>query len=292
MGDSMSGRYVMGAVLALGMGISAGGAWGADKSQYSLFNPTPDRLMREMTTDRPDMTESPFTVDAGHVQIETNIFAFSRSHTDDAGGVLDTHEWFTTNVRIGLTNSAEINLVWQPHGKAHYRQLGFPTARASGVGGFDIRGKVNLWGNDNAAELGSALALLPYITLPTDARNGISPEHVEGGLIVPLAIELPNKFGLGVNGGVAWVRGDVTGKYNAEYLATAALSYEWTEKFGTYYEIAANFAASENGGTALILATGLTYAVTDNVQLDAGVNFGVTDAADRYNPFIGIATRF
>ena len=54
-------------------------AVGADKSQYWLFNPTPDSLLREMTTDRPDLTESPFTVDAGHVQFETTIVGYSRS---------------------------------------------------------------------------------------------------------------------------------------------------------------------------------------------------------------------
>lgn len=275
------------------MGASfSGGAIADDKGGYNIFNPTPTRLMRDMTTDRPDMTESPFTVDAGHIQIETSVFGFSRSHEDEFGGETDAYEFFTTNVRIGLTNSAEINFVWQPHGKTRYRQPGLPTERGSGVGGFDIRGKVNLWGNDNASEIGSALALLPYITLPTNDNNGISPEHVEGGLIVPLAIELPNNFGLGINGGVSWVRGDITGKYNAEYLATAALSYEWTEKIGTYYEIAANFGASENGGTAVILATGLTYAINDNLQLDAGINFGVTDAADRFNPFLGVSRRF
>jgi len=41
-----------------------------------------------------------------------------------------------------------------------------------------------------------------------------------------------------------------------------------------------------------MLGTGLTYAVSDNVQLDAGINFGVTSAADRFNPFVGISTRF
>jgi hypothetical protein len=40
----------------------------ADKSAFSLFNPTPRELMREMSTDRPDTTESPYTVDAGHFQ--------------------------------------------------------------------------------------------------------------------------------------------------------------------------------------------------------------------------------
>src|SRR5690606_6853586 len=47
-----------------------------DKSFYTLANPTPDRLLRDLTTDRPDMTESPFTVDAGRVQTETNLFGY------------------------------------------------------------------------------------------------------------------------------------------------------------------------------------------------------------------------
>lgn len=41
-----------------------------DKSGYSLFKPTPRQFMRELTTDRPDQTESPYTVDAGHFQVK------------------------------------------------------------------------------------------------------------------------------------------------------------------------------------------------------------------------------
>jgi long-subunit fatty acid transport protein len=42
----------------------------------------------------------------------------------------------------------------------------------------------------------------------------------------------------------------------------------------------------------VVLGTGLTYRLSKNVQLDAGVNFGVTSAADRINPFVGLAVRF
>jgi hypothetical protein len=69
--------------------------------QYSLFNPTPDRLLRDMTTDRPDTTESPFTVDAGHMQVETNLFAYARSRPDADGTVTDSYEFATSNVRMG-----------------------------------------------------------------------------------------------------------------------------------------------------------------------------------------------
>ena len=37
---------------------------------------------------------------------------------------------------------------------------------------------------------------------------------------------------------------------------------------------------------------GFTYGLTPDIQLDAGVNIGVTDSADDVNPFLGISLRF
>lgn len=271
--------------------VGAGGA--AEKDKYTLFSPTPERLLRDMTTDRPDTTESPFTIDAGHIQIESSVFGYARSRPEIDGTVTDTYELATTNIRIGLTNSTEIGFVWQPYGAVRTHQVGpAATLHDSGIGGLDIRGKVNLWGNDSFERTGSALALLPFITLPTDKNNGIGPEHVEGGLIVPLALALPHKFGLGVNGGVVWVKDNEEAGYNTQYLASASLSYEWTDKLGTYYELAAEFDTEDPRGDIVVLGTGVTYAVTENLQLDAGVNFGVTSAADRINPFVGVSRRF
>jgi hypothetical protein len=36
-----------------------------DKSQYTLFDPVPDSLMRDFSTDRPPKANVPYTVDAG-----------------------------------------------------------------------------------------------------------------------------------------------------------------------------------------------------------------------------------
>src|SRR5215470_16230363 len=155
-------------------------AVGADKSQYWLLNPTPDKLLREMTTDRPDITESPFTVDAGHVQFETTIVGYSRSAPDQAHTVTDEFEFATTNMRIGITNSAELSLVWQPYGTVRVRQTDpVRVFHQSGMGELNIRTKFNLWGNDTFEKPGAtALALLPFVSLPTDRHNGISPEFV------------------------------------------------------------------------------------------------------------------
>jgi len=172
---------------ALVLAAETSGAVAQEKSQYWLFNPTPDRSLRDLATDRPDTTESPFTVDAGRIQVETTLFGYARSRPEQDGTVTDSYEAGTTNVRIGLTSSTELSLVWQPYGAVRT----FPPGPAaafwqSGIGGLDIRGKFNLWGNDTFDKKGTALALLPFITLPTDRHNGISPEFVEGGLIVPV----------------------------------------------------------------------------------------------------------
>lgn len=57
-----------------------------DKSQYNLFNPTPDDQLRPFSTDRPGKSHSSLTVDAGHIQEEGDIWnytwgpLFARSH--------------------------------------------------------------------------------------------------------------------------------------------------------------------------------------------------------------------
>lgn len=271
---------------------SSGNLLAADRSQYLILGPTPDHLLREMTTDRPDATESPFTVDAGRIQVETNIAGYSRFR-EVGGATVETYEFGTTNVRFGLTPNLEAGFVWQPYGVVRTKQSGVPTLRQSGIGGFELRGKYNLWGNDIFDKAGAtALALLPFISFPTDDGNGISPTFAEGGIIVPFAIQLSEKFALALNGGAAWIRDDAGSGYRPEYLASVSLAYEWNDAIGTYYELAARFHTDDPRGDAVIFGTGVTYSLGKNVQLDAGVNFGLTSAADRINPFVGLSTRF
>jgi hypothetical protein len=272
---------------------AVGSALGQDRNQYTLFNPVPDSQLREMTTNRPDITESPFTVDAGHVQFETTLFGYTRSARDPSGAVSDSYEFGTTDMRVGLTSNTEVALVWQPYGIVRTHGGLDGSVRQSGIGGLELRGTVNLWGNDGFEKPGAtALGLLPFVVFPTDRHNGVSPEFTEGGLIVPFAVKLPQKFELATNVGVAWTREDPATRYHAEYLASASLAYEWTEKLSTYYEVAGRFHTEDPRGDVVVLSTGITYRLGKNVQLDAGVIFGVTPAADRINPFTGLSVRF
>lgn len=257
--------------------------WGAQAQHLPAAFVPARPLLREMTTDRPDTTESPFTTNAGHVQFETTIFGYSRSPRDAGGANAEAFEFATTNARIGLTNALELNLVVHPYGVA---EPGGGAVRRQGIGAVDVRAKLNLLGNDGGRV---ALALLPYVSIPTDRNDGVSPRYAEYGLLVPLALDLGGRFGLGLNAGVNARRDDPVEPYRVYGVATASLALSWNDRLGSYHEVAVE--AGGNRPASISLNTGITWLVRDNLQLDVGTQFGVNGDAPLFGPFIGFSLR-
>ena len=83
-----------------------------DKREFTLLKPTPKEFTRELSTDRPDFTESPLTVDAGHVQVELSFVEYARN--GDGGGV-DQYSVLPTNFKVGLLNQADMQFVIHPY---------------------------------------------------------------------------------------------------------------------------------------------------------------------------------
>src|SRR5215475_11497865 len=79
-----------------------------DKSQYTLFNPTPIDLRRPYNTDRPSKTDSPYTIDAGVFQVESDVWNWT---LDYQNGVR-TRTWIVsnTNFKLGLTNWMDLEV--------------------------------------------------------------------------------------------------------------------------------------------------------------------------------------
>lgn len=84
-----------------------------DKSQFHLFNTTPPQWMREMATDRPDKTESPYTVDAGHFQIEMDLATFTYDKHNPArdGTLVRTWNIAPMNLKVGLLNDVDAQFI-------------------------------------------------------------------------------------------------------------------------------------------------------------------------------------
>jgi hypothetical protein len=264
---------------------ASGSAAAADKSGYSLLRPTPDSQLRDMSTDRPDKTESPYTVDAGRFQIETDLVAYTR----DSESGITTHAFdvMPFNLKVGLTSNTDLQLVYGAW--SHVRTSGGEqTERESGFGHLVVRVKHNLWGNDGGK---TALALMPFVKVPTSNMADLN-DDVEGGIIVPLAVDLGGGFGLGLMTEVDILKEESGSGYAPTFVNSATVSFELTERLGLYTEIFVERSTESGAETIVTFDTGLTYAVTDNLQLDAGVNIGVRDAADDLNVFAGLSQRF
>lgn len=259
------------------------GAIPADKSGFSLVNPTPRHLRRAMSTDRPDTTESPYTVDAGAVQLEMSFIDFA-SDDRGAGARTDTLAIAPFNLKIGLLNTVDLQFVLDPWVRVH--EAGAPDA--DGPGNLAVRCKINLWGNDD--EEGSALALMPFVSLPT-GDDDVAADQAEGGLIVPLALSLGGGWALGLMAELDIV--DDGPGHAAECVHTATVGHDLIGPLAGYVEYVGIAPLEAGGDYRALVSAGLTLGIGEDVQLDAGVRIGLTgpDTED-WAVFAGISVRF
>ena len=257
-----------------------------DKGGYNLFNPVPENLMRELSPDRPDETESPYTVDAGHYQLEMDFANF----TYDKTGRTTTRTWQAGdfNFKAGLLNNADIQFVYDNYLNVRTEDSSGNATTQSGFGDFTTRLKINLWGDDGGQ---TAFALLPYVTFPT-STDGLGENEVEGGLILPLAVSLPDDFDLSLETAASYMKNDDGNGYHEEFIASTSLGHPIIGKLSGFLEFFSNFTTETHAGWVGTVDTGLEYLVTKNIQLDCNCYFGVTPAAAQYNPFCGLTVRF
>ena len=263
----------------------------ADKSGYTLFNPTPAALMREFNPDRPDFTESPFTVDAGHFQLEMGFFSFTRN---TAGGVrTDATVYGSFNAKLGVLNNMDIEFVLDPYTVIQSRTPGFGTSTVRGVGDALIRLKVNLWGNDGPqpGTGPTAFGLLPFVKIPTADRD-IGNRRVEGGLILPLSVSLPGDFDLSAMVEIDFLRNEANTHYGTEYVQSVSLSHKIVGQLAGYVEYVGMSPLRTGNSYRAYFSTGLMYQAGKNLEFDAGTLIGLSGKSDAFNVFSGFTVRF
>ena len=230
--------------------------------------------LRPLSTDRPDTTESPYTVDAGHFQFEMELAAWAK---DGRERELTLGE---LNAKVGLDKATDLQVVLPFY--THVR------GGDEGFGDIEIRLKRNLWGNDEGA---TALALMPFIKLPT-AHNDLGNDEFEGGLILPFAFEGPAGWSCAV-----MAEGDIEADedgsgHHFTAVTSATTSHDLSENTAAFFELVSVLSADSGADWEAYFNTGMTWAVTPTWQIDGGVRLGLTDAATDFTPFLGLSTKF
>ncbi len=276
--------------------LGANAAWAddpsppPDKSGFTLFNPTPDADLRSLCTDRPTKSTAPCTVDAGHWQVESDIYNFSTQTTD---GVTTTTQLFTNpTLKLGITNTLDFEVNIAPYEEVSvHDSVGGTTVTAWGAGDLFLKAKWNLVGDDGG---NFAAALLPYVKVPT-AGHVIGNGAVEGGVLAPMQFNLPSNWQLAVVPEVDVLANAVGSGHHANGSLDLALSYPATKTVTLSAEIwgDANFDPTGTVTQASFdLGAAWIPAKTPTLQFDGGVNLGLNRETPGVQAYVGVSHRF
>lgn len=258
-----------------------------DKNQYWLLNPVPLDQMRSFSTDRPTKSNVPYTVDAGHFQYETDLVDFTHQLT----GSVHTDTLLVPNptFKVGVTNNADFEVNIPFAGVHTFDTVTGAPSTLWGIGDTFVRSKVNLWGNDGGS---TAAALIPYVKLPS-APVGIGNGAVEGGLIGPIALSLPNNFTLLLVPEIDVLKDSPDNGRHANYIFDVNLSREIVKNVTAYIELWSDYNADPTAkATLMSIDTAIAWVFIPNVQIDFGANFGLTRATPALQLYAGLSQRF
>ena len=231
---------------------------------FSAFSQEKDNTLGALITDRPDATESPTTIPKGYIQVETGSFYESFEENNIK---TESFTYNTTLVRLGLLDNLELRLGWD-----------FIENKMSNID--------NVLSGLNPLLLGAKIAIaeakggfpeigfLGHLQLPFTAGKDYKPETTGASFRFSFAHTLNEKSSLSYNLGAQW--GDDS--HQAAYVYTLSYGYGLTKKFGVYAELYGNL--PENNKANHFWDTGLTYLISDNVQLDATVGSSISEGQD------------
>lgn len=254
-----------------------------DSAHFDVFHPVPRNRLRELRPDRPGVTESPFTVDAGHFQLEMDALRLINSREDTMRS-RGFHAAYAL-AKIGLSRRTDFQVevpfysIQKDRGE---HQQEWEAHR--GFGDVALRLKHNFIGDDQGTV---AVAVVAYTRLPTGGKAGSGA--VEGGLILPVNIELPHRWNLDLQ-----VESDLN--YDQEQrnhylrvMPSVALDHEFNDVFSFLVEGVTQWDAEHSGWrSSLNLAPIIT--VSENLQFDFGSHLALSKNTDR-EFFVGFTYR-
>jgi hypothetical protein len=228
-------------------------------------------------------------VDAGHLQLEMDVVNYTSDHETIGGAPHRVAGWAIApiNLKAGICNRLDAQLVLQTYNYVDEHADKNRTKR-SGYGDTLFRLKYNFWGNDGGK---TAFGALPFVKFPT-SQDRLGNHSYEGGLILPLAVQLPMGFGMGFMTEIDAARDEDESGYHGEFINSITLNHDLVGRLSGYVEFFSAVSAERGAAWVGTFDVGFTYGLGANVQFDTGVNIGMTRSAPDWNPFLGVSWRF
>ncbi|WP_158827098.1 transporter [Mucilaginibacter lacusdianchii] len=256
-----------------------------DTVKYSLFKPVPKAKMRkEMETDRPNFTETPYTVDAGHFQYEADLGRFEHQVTES-----DENRWLINqaDLKLGLLPNTSLQLIVQTFGHQASKEVESGEKEFHrGFGDITLRVKQNLYGNFKG---NFSIALMPYIKFPTNRYS--DNKLYEEGLMIPMILQLPHDWKIGMQIEGDYLKDDdADASRHADLQHSLVISHVLFKKLEVFAETYYSYNFKDHHLHNFV-DSALELEVTPDLKIDLGLNYGFQKAAQK-DYFLGLAFRY
>jgi Putative MetA-pathway of phenol degradation len=236
--------------------------------------------------DRPGKATATCTVPAGRWQVETG---FADWTLQKDGGERDTSLALgETTLKYGLTDSSNIEVDVTPWQRVASR-AGAIHDSASGFGDLNVLFKQRLTSDDALVQVSA----LPFVKIPT-AKHALGNGKWEGGLLIPIGYSIrQSPWSIGLTPEIDWAAdGDGHG-HHAAMAQVASIGWQASEKLNLSAEIWGAWDWDPAGTTRQASADGaLAILLSNEVQIDAGANFGLNRVTPDVELYTGVAVRF
>lgn len=224
-------------------------------------------------TDRPGKSSSTCTVPQGMWQVESSLADWSL--TKGAGIRSTSLALGATAVKYGVSDDMHLEVAVAPYVRNRERFDGLRTTD-SGSGDVTVKVKQRLTASDAAF----SAALVPFVKLPTASKR-IGNGKVEGGLVAALSWSLGETLSLSSSPELDLIAdGDGDG-YHLAGAGTLGLGIAATDRLSLAAELWTGWDWDEGTTRQSSLGANATYRISDDLQIDAQADFGLTrDSAD------------
>jgi len=231
-----------------------------------------------LISDRPDFTESTGTIAPGRFQIEGGI-------TSQEIGEEDSLSVGELLVRYGLGENLEARL-----GVGSWTRIEVPGDQLEGFEDPTVQMKVRLTPPVSDRPPGfPAVALLVGTSVPVGSEE-LTVDEWEPEAVLAFDWILTDMLTLGANLGVAFPTAD--GEQFDQLLASVTAGIAATDRLGVFLETYGFSQEVDDGDATQYVDTGVTFALTDDLQLDARIGFGLNDPSPERYVGVGAAFRW
>ena len=227
------------------------------------------QIILPIQTDRPDQTETPFTVPKNYFQME--IGCLLEQNKDDTKSITVP----TILTKFGLSDQFEVGIITEVATET------INTETVTGLSPITFRIKETI-----AQEKGfrPTTSFIGYFTVPDFASEKFKTTYYAPAFKFAMQHTLTDKISLSYNLGAAWDGETAEPTFNY----TLSTGYSISEELGAYIEIYGFI--PQKSISEHLFDCGLTYLLSSNILLDVSGGVGLTSKALKY--FAGLGCSF